>query len=278
MTGPPTPPPSSAVEIEDAARTVLPPPAAGGPPTDDPVPAVAQPIADEAQPPIVSQAAQNTVYELLFRSISDLARNGSLQELIEVAERGDLTGDFQTDPTRLLLIAPLVLAYMILDQLPPARHALTRLPEPLASFPLSQGLFQLLASTTERKYSDIYRRADELHQFVLQPAFGNAELSQILAGMIMSFITAFRKKTFDLLSRAYTSIPLPLAQWYLGYSDVQTEEFFNVALSHNWRYDEQSKIFTPSVQPKSSARNFTYAQSTLNALNLVADSVATLES
>ncbi|CDO73588.1 hypothetical protein BN946_scf185014.g58 [Trametes cinnabarina] len=193
MTGPPTPPPSSAVEIEDAARTVLPPPAAGAPPADtvNATPAATQAVTEEIQPPIVSQSAQSTTYELLFRSISDMARSGSLWELVEVAERGDLSGDFQADPSRLLLIAPLVLSYLILDELPPARQVLTRLPDGLLSFPLSQGLFQLLASTSERKYSDIYRRAEELHQYVLRATFGNPEFSQILAGMITSFIGKF---------------------------------------------------------------------------------------
>lgn len=46
----------------------------------------------------------------------------------------------------------------------------------------------LLSSTVERKYSDVYLRAEELHQFVLQPTFGNAEFGQILAGMIVSFV------------------------------------------------------------------------------------------
>ena len=103
----------------------------------------------------------------------------------------------------------------------------------------------LLSSTVERRYSDVYLRAEELHQFVLQPTFGNAELAQILAGMIVSFagkyrstirddpssitatIDAFRKRTFNLLSRAYTSIPLSLAQGYLGYPPDQAKEVLN---------------------------------------------------
>ncbi|KAI0362458.1 hypothetical protein OH77DRAFT_1416719 [Trametes cingulata] len=284
MTGPPTPPPSSAVEIEDAARTVLPPPAAAAPPAEpqDPTAAAAPAGASQAppegtQPTATVQAKQSTTYELLFPSISDLARNGSLKELIEVAERADLSGEYNADPSRLLIVAPLVLSYMILNELPQARHALTRLPPNLTSFDISRGLFQLLASTTERKYPDVYSRAAELHQFLLQPAFSDAGLGQILAGMLTSFVGAFRKKTFDLLSRAYTSIPLPLAQSYLGYSAEQTEEFLNVALANNWKYDQSSQILTPSPQAVSSLRGNGYAQSTLQALNLVADTVASLE-
>ncbi|EIW60190.1 uncharacterized protein TRAVEDRAFT_57526 [Trametes versicolor FP-101664 SS1] len=276
MTGPPTPPPSSAVEIEDAARTMLPPPAAV-PATEPVVPPADASEPEGAQPPPVAQAKQVTSYELLFPSISDMARNGSLGELIELAERGDLSAEYHTDPSRMLLVAPLVLAYMITDQLPAARHAMTRLPESLASYGLSQALFQVLASTHERKYSDVYRRAEELHEFVSQPAFADAALGQILAGMVASFIVSFRKKTFELLSTAYTSIPLPLAQWYLGYPGDKAEEVLNVALANNWKFDQTTRIFTPSTQPTTSSRGIGYTQSTLQALNLVADTVANLE-
>lgn len=207
---------------------------------------------------------------------------------------------------------------------------MTRLPDSLASYGLSQALFQVLASTHERKYPDVYRRAEELHEFVSQPVFADAALGQILAGMVASFIgqypdtnaislpliirvaVSFRKKTFDLLSRAYTSIPLHLAQWYLGYPGDKAEEVLTgtynrlewnmfkvktictVALANNWKYDQTTRIFTPSTQPTASSRGIGYskcdplfciptlipprsAQSTLQALNLVADTVANLE-
>ncbi len=124
---------------------------------------------------------------------------------------------------------------------------MTRLPDSLASFGLSQALFQVLASTHERKYPDVYLRAEELHEYVSQTAFSDAALGQILAGMVTSFIgeylntitahnithsrvtASFRKKTFELLSRAYTTIPLPLAQWYLGYPGDKAEEVLTSA-------------------------------------------------
>ena len=101
MTGPPTPPPSSATEIEDAARTSLPPPQA---PPDEPAtePQAAPEAPPAAPPPAVEEAPQDpppapavqqpiqTSYELLFPAIAALARSGSLTELVEVAERGDL--------------------------------------------------------------------------------------------------------------------------------------------------------------------------------------------
>ncbi|KAH9857210.1 hypothetical protein C2E23DRAFT_806960 [Lenzites betulinus] len=282
MTGPPTPPPSSAVEIEDAARTVLPPPAQAAPtpapaPATEPVTAPpAEAPVEEAPPGPTIVPKQPTTYDLLFPSIKELAKNGSLRELIEVAESGDLTGEYHADPSRMLLVGPLVLAYLISDELSAARHVLTRLPDSLAAYPLSQGLFQLLASTHERKYQDVYRRAEDLHQYVSQPAFSEAELGQIMAGMATSFIGSFRKKTFELLSKAYTSIPLPLAQWYLGYPAEQSDEFLNVTLANGWKFNQDTRILTPS-KSASSSRGPAYAQSTLQAFNLVADTVANLE-
>lgn len=93
MTGPPTPPPSSATEIEDAARTTLPPPQAAAPATAEPAaaPVPVQPATEQRPPPITSQTAQKSSYELLFPSITELARSGSIRDLIEVAERGDLS-------------------------------------------------------------------------------------------------------------------------------------------------------------------------------------------
>ncbi|KAI0780618.1 hypothetical protein BD413DRAFT_498650 [Trametes elegans] len=278
MTGPPTPPPSSAVEIEDAARTTLPPPAAAAAPAPQ-APATPAPesvaVPEITESAAASQTKPPTTYELLLPSVEDLARNGSLRELIETAERADLSGESDADVSRLLLVGPLVLAYLIVDELSPARHVLLRLPENLKGHPLSQQLFRLLASTFERKYTDVYRRAEELHQFVQQPAFSHDALGQILAGMTTSFVGSFRKRTFDLLSRAYTSIPLSLAQEYLGYTDEQADKVISVALASHWQFDPSTQVLTPSAQPVSSTRG--YSQSTLQALNLVADTVANLE-
>ena len=135
MTGPPTPPPSSATEIEDAARTTLPPPQAA-PATEPVAPAPAPPPPEQTQPTIPNQTAPKTAYELLFPSITELARSGSVRDLIQVAERGDLSvcirssrgsrhhphwlslqADSDKDQTRLLIVAPLVLAYMIVDEM-----------------------------------------------------------------------------------------------------------------------------------------------------------------
>ena len=92
----------------------------------------------------------------------------------------DVQTEHDADVSRLLLTAPLVLAYLILDDMydlrttnarylliyfairPPARFALTRLPSPLLHHPPTEGLFNLLASTSERNYSQVYVRAKAL--------------------------------------------------------------------------------------------------------------------
>ena len=63
-----------------------------------------------------------------------------------------------------------------------------RLPDNLTSIPLTRGLFSLLASVSERKYADVYVRAEQLHQFVSDPSFPNPVLGQLLAGMTTAFV------------------------------------------------------------------------------------------
>ncbi|KAI1794656.1 hypothetical protein LXA43DRAFT_995991 [Ganoderma leucocontextum] len=276
MTGPPTPPPSSATEIEDAARTSVPPPQPAQAAATESAALAAQPAPEQVQAAANAlNNANKTSYEQIFPSLVILARSGTTRELIQMAERGDLNGGNGADHTRLFIVAPLVLAYMIVDELTPARYALTRLPNALAALPISQGLFSLLASVSERKYTQIYPRAQALREMVSAPDFPNAELGQLLVGMIDAFVDAFRKKTFALLARAYTSLPLPLAQTYLGFT---AEEVVNVAVPAGWGFHETTYILTP---PKQSAFNacrvVDATPSTLSALSLVAESVANLE-
>lgn len=112
--------------------------------------------------------------------------------------------------SRLLITAPLVLAYLIVDKLcvfyisreflqisnlrvylwdsPPALHALNRIPDTLAAAPLPQALWGLLASTGERKHANVYSRAESLRQMVTQPDFDHAELGTLMTAMVTTFI------------------------------------------------------------------------------------------
>ena len=70
---------------------------------------------------------------------------------------------------------------------PPARYALTRLPDKLAAHPLSQALFNLLAATSERRYEHIYSRAESLMRHARQPDF-DQKLGEVVISMATAFI------------------------------------------------------------------------------------------
>ena len=125
---------------------------------------------------------------------------------------------------------------------PPAVHALTRLPDILSSTPMPQTLFRLVASVSERKYANIYSRAAEANEAAQRSEVAGDDLKMIISTLLDKFIglsseyslltspiftvssrqaDRFRRKTFSLLSRAYTSIPLQLVQSYLNLSSDQ---------------------------------------------------------
>ncbi|KAJ7481183.1 hypothetical protein B0H11DRAFT_2024585 [Mycena galericulata] len=261
-TGPPTPPPSSATEIQDATRTVVPPlPAAS----------TSAPVAAAAHPP---PQAREDVYTQIFPQIGSLASEKKYAELISLAESADTVED-ASQPSRLLLTAPLVLAYLATDNLPPARYALMRLPNNLASSPLGKQLYGLLASTSERKYANVYSRAHALVELVGQPDFFNTSLGALLGVMTATFLDEFRLRTFNLLLKAYTSLPLSLAQTYLG---LPAEEVLTAAANGGWAFDGATQVLTPAS--KAGANPTTTVNSPVSSLatfGFVADSVARLE-
>ncbi|KAH9950184.1 COP9 signalosome [Amylocystis lapponica] len=273
MTGPPTPPLSTPTEIEDAARSSLPPqvaiPSVEAPP---PAPQIDHPprTAQSAAPAVPDNHAS---YELLFPTIADLAVRGELQELIRVAEHSDLSAEKNNQTTRLLLVAPLVLAYLILDELAAARHALARLPDSLRHHALPQALFNLLASAWERKYDVVYSRAEDLFRHCEQSDFLGADFLRVLAGMVTAFVEAFRKKTFALIAKAYTSIPAPLAQGYLGFTN---EQVLAAAEASGWSYDASTQILTPKAASASHLNGTTGASSTLVTFSAVVGGLARL--
>ncbi|KAJ7172048.1 COP9 signalosome [Mycena filopes] len=287
-TGPPTPPPTSATEIQDAARTVVPPipaesssaSASTSAPAPTPTPAAAPPASTStstASAPASSSVRQDD-FTRIFPQLGSLAAEHNFDQLIKVAEYHDVASDSDRQPSRLFLTAPLVLAYLIKDNLPPARSALARLPNNLLSSPFGKQLFALLASTSERKYNNVYIRAHGLQQFVGQADFLDTSLGAVLGTMLDAFLTSFRERTFKLLQKAYTSLPLPLAQTYLGLS---AEEVLSVAASSGWAYDNMTQVLTPapvSTQKTSNAGSGSFAPfSSLATFDFVANSVARLE-
>jgi len=249
--------------MADEARTV-PPARIKASPTPAPSTAPATP----------KQAPQDT-YQLLFPTLANLAHQDDFRQIIAIAEHGDLKGDNDRQLTRLLVTAPLTLAYLIFDELPPARYALTRLPDKLASHPLPQALFGLLAASWERQYEQVYYRAEKLFQYAQQPDFPDAELGEVVATLITAFVASFREKAVALLSRAFTSLPLPLAQMYLG---LPADRLLNAAEKHGWGYDASKQVLSPVPLPLTTVTSLhTNGPSSLITLNLVADTTAKLE-
>jgi len=166
-----------------------------------------------------------------------------------------------------------VLAYLIVDNLPPARYALTRLPESLSATPLAKSLLALVASTWDRKHANVYSRADSMFKLVEQHDFLDQRLGLVVAGMVATFVESFRQRTFILLSKAYISLPLSLGQTYLGLS---SDELLRVAEEAGWSYNASTNILVPaasSVNAPVSKSGF----SSLSTFHFVADSVAKLE-
>lgn len=77
---------------------------------------------------------------------------------------------------------------MLTSRSPPARYALTRLPDNLASLPLSQALLDLVASASERKHVKVYTRAESLFNLVSEPDFFDAKLASVIAEMVTTFV------------------------------------------------------------------------------------------
>ncbi|KZT09788.1 uncharacterized protein LAESUDRAFT_695639 [Laetiporus sulphureus 93-53] len=250
MTGPPTPPPTSQTEIEDAARISAP----------------AQPIPEPTDVPPAQPVAP---YQTAVASIQQSSANGNYAELIRIAEEEDMLTLDHGNKARLFVIAPLTLAYLIADDPAAARYVITRLPKNLASTPLASSLIRLLASVWVRKYAAVYSRAEDLFNLCQQSGFSPAELAPTIANMTMVFVESFRKKTFSLLARAYTSINLSLAQAYLG---LPIDQILLAASTNGWSYDASTQVLAPP--PRGSLRSeVASAPPTLQSFSVIADSV-----
>ncbi|KZT69797.1 hypothetical protein DAEQUDRAFT_765123 [Daedalea quercina L-15889] len=272
MTGPPTPPLTTETEILDAARSSNPPqsiPMATDP--EPPTAAAEQPTEPQhTEPPSSAEAEpQGTSYDKLLPTLADLAAQGQYRELTLAAEQGDAVAGNDHHVTRLYVVAPLVLAYLILDDIAAARHALMRLPDVLGRLPVSVSLFGVLSAVYSRQHEAVYARAEDLMNLCHQP-LANSKLGVVLAGLTTAFVEEFRQKTFALLGKAYTSISLPLAQRYLGLS---TDQILTATTSNGWTYDAATQVLTP---PRSAtrARVVITDPSTLSTLSSVVDSIS----
>ncbi|KAF8350607.1 hypothetical protein F5887DRAFT_940126 [Amanita rubescens] len=244
-----TPPPSSSQELQDQARGT----------------------SMQCDLPVAS-----TFLEQTFHAVAQLALQNKFLELIRVAEQADLANNGDpNDPIRLFVTAPLVLAYLIVDDLPPAKHALLRLPESLLSIPFSVALHNFVSACWQRAYEQIHSNAMTLNDIISQAGFFDKDLANVLAYMIQTFIGSFRRRTSLLLFGAYTSVPLPLAELYLG---MNREQVLNAAQKERWNYDATSGALSASLSTKTNpARTPRISTSSLSTFHFVADSVSRLE-
>ncbi|EJD02203.1 uncharacterized protein FOMMEDRAFT_157414 [Fomitiporia mediterranea MF3/22] len=207
----------------------------------------------------------SAVFQDVFPAISNFAIQNLLPELISLAEATELSADAASrqDETRLLVVGPLVLSYIITDELPPALFALRRLPENLASHPLSKALLKLLAATQNRTYHLVYKNANDLVLLVQGDLFDSL-LATVVKLLVERHITAFRRKTAELLLKAYTSLPLPLAMTYLN---LPEDGIRRAMESYGWMYDSTvNQLIAPSSRNPSSHSNLTSTQSTIRLI------------
>ncbi|KAJ8507492.1 hypothetical protein ONZ45_g10149 [Pleurotus djamor] len=266
VNAPPTPPPTSAVEISDAARTVT---AEAQLPSASATPSAA-PVSDPT--PVTSSSSRTDIYQAAFPIVTELVANGNYAALITHCERTDLNGDGDNSPTRFFTSAPLILAYLIVNNLPPARYALERLPESLVSHPLAKQLRDLLSATSSRKHTAVYSEAKLLYDQV-QGDLIDVKLASVISALTRAFIDSFRQRTFQLVAKAYSSIHLSLVETYMGWS---TEEVLTAARDAGWLFDEGSKTLTPQSKSMNGNASITGASS-LHTFSFVASNVAQLE-
>ncbi|KAL4077238.1 hypothetical protein V8B97DRAFT_2004129 [Scleroderma yunnanense] len=193
--GPPTPPPTSTTELQDQVRDSV---------TGDIGPSSSTLVESAVIAP--QPAPSIDIYQQVFPQICELALRRDLSELAQYAELFDLkvtcisnafcSGGYDINRqgrnarshTRLLVVAPLVLAYLILDDLPLAQLTLARLPDNLRLYPLTLAIGILVTAVSERNYTRVYSHAEVLATLIQQPEFANDTLANLMASMVTTFV------------------------------------------------------------------------------------------
>jgi len=259
VNGPPTPPATTPAELQDEAKA-------------------SSSIADTPAPPSAPNAQHiPEFFQTVIPQMAEAIAKQDYQRLVDIAERTDRNTPNDRHPSRLLIVAPLVLGHLVLDDLTPARFALLRLPDNLASLPLSRAIMTLATSAMNREHATVYEQAATLNNLVSQPDFMDKDLGSAISHLLSAFIAQFRERTFALLSKAYTSLPLSLACTYL---DLPADQIVNLAQTHYWSYDPSTQILSPNADPKPHPRNESVisSSSSLSTFHFVADSVVRLDS
>lgn len=258
--GPPTPPPTSTTEIQDQVRDAV-------------LDGSSDPPAERAHSPPLLVPTMDT-YQQAFPNIYELAIQRDFSEVVRYSETIDLKGQNPRSPSRLLLIVPLALSYLILDNPTLAQLAVARLPENSRFHPLTRTLGNLVASASGHQYAQVYAHAEIMCSLTQQPESANDDLANLITNLVTLFVELFRRKTFTLLSRAFSSIETTQAQIYLGLSREQLLS----ATSGAWQYDSTSDVLYPPGKNNMSLRMNLSAPSCLDIFDSVAGDLIKLES
>jgi len=179
---------------------------------------------------------------LNYPDIAKLAKYERWAEMAIACENLEVSIPDDTDASRLLVTAPLVLASALIDEIPAAFFALKRLPQALASGPLSQALLSLVASLSDRKYHNILPRIADVMSISQNAGAVDPELGLLVYSMASALQVAWRQRIVELLSRAYSSIPAAQAAALLN---VPAEKIATELPA--WRYEAPSQVFYPSA-------------------------------
>ncbi|EIN07100.1 hypothetical protein PUNSTDRAFT_114594 [Punctularia strigosozonata HHB-11173 SS5] len=221
--------------------------------------------------PMSKEAQGGGVYRAGLSDLADLGAEGRYLELAQSAELIDLNCQGDRKQERLFVVAPLVLAYLIVDDLSSASYAIARLPNNLTSLSLVQALLGLVASVTDREYAQIYSRAEQLYTLDVPDEI----FAKLFRQMVRAFVEHFRQRTAILLAKAYTSIPASLTSKYLG---LPTEQLPQASAVQNWTFDSASQILTPrAISNPASPGAVIGAPSTLATFDHITSAVSTME-
>ncbi|KAJ7572042.1 COP9 signalosome [Mycena floridula] len=271
VTAPPTPPPTTAAEIQDAASS-----ASQVAPVEPVAPAEPAAAKEEKSTPVAAPV-QLDLYQTSFPEISNFASQRNWPKLIRHAEHYERTaGKLRS---LVLMTIPLVIAHLIEDELPEAHFALGRLPSGLQSFHMVHELGNLVTATTKRKYTMVYSGAESLRNQAAQPSAPEPALAALVVDMVTQFIDSFRSRSLHLLSKAYTSLPIALAQSYLG---LGPEPLLAVVQNQGWTYESATQILIPKAPVVAAAapgiaKGSFSGLSSLTSFDFVANSVGRLE-
>ncbi|KAG9015283.1 hypothetical protein FRB93_012982 [Tulasnella sp. JGI-2019a] len=218
-------------------------------PPSAPPPGLEAPSTVAPSLPTTSDGPQHII-RLNFPEIAALAQHERYPEVVAACENLEIAVPNSNDLARLLLTVPLVIAYLILDDIPPAYFALKRLPPGLIETPLPQALFSLLASVSERKYPSVYTRLSSVVTLAQNGSAVDAELGILIVSMATTFKTIFQNRTIELLSRAYAAIPASQATVMLN---MPKDAIISTVSS--WTFDATKGTFLPSALPQRGLSN-----------------------